>query len=150
MEGSEEGLFPTAFFWHASRILRHANWGAITVSQPIILYAEDDVDSGTMVAFFLNDASLTVDGPHRFCRGAIDALAERRPHAAVLDYQLLDGTSEALARKLAELHVPFVFLTGVTADELPTGIRPSGVLHKPFDIADLVRLLRELIPPASP
>jgi CheY-like chemotaxis protein len=73
---------------------------------------------------------------------ALAVMAEALPDFAVLDYNLGDETSEAVARALAETGVPYCFATGYgDALERMQAKPPYGVLKKPYAQSDLAEVL---------
>jgi CheY-like chemotaxis protein len=76
--------------------------------------------------------------------GALEAIAEKAPDFALLDYNLGDESSDAVAAELEQRGVPFYFVTGYgDAVTKLTDSRALGVLQKPYSPADLARLLDE-------
>lgn len=73
---------------------------------------------------------------------ALAVMAEALPDFAVLDYNLGDETSEAVARALAEAGVPYCFATGYgDALERMQAKPPYGVIKKPYSQSDLAEVL---------
>ncbi len=57
--------------------------------------------------------------------------------AAVLDVNILGGTSGALAVDLQSRRCPVVFVTGYSKPELPDAMRDAPTLDKPVDLESL-------------
>lgn len=72
---------------------------------------------------------------------------------AVLDIRLTGaaGGSMAVAALLSEQRIPFVFLTGVRADEIQAGPFPHApVVEKPFQASVLIATVRRALVARSP
>jgi CheY-like chemotaxis protein len=79
---------------------------------------------------------------------AVDALQIIRTAAidvAVVDVKLENGTAYALADALIAADRPFVFATGLTADEIDQRYSHVPVVGKPFDEGELRGALLEAI-----
>ena len=75
-------------------------------------------------------------------KSALAAIDEDLPDFAVLDYNLGDETSEAVAAALAEAGVPYCFATGYgDALERMSAPPPCGVLTKPYSRQDIASAL---------
>jgi DNA-binding NtrC family response regulator len=73
---------------------------------------------------------------------ALAAMADELPDFAVLDFNLGDETSEAVALALAEAGVPYCFATGYgDALERVPAQPPCGVLTKPYSHKELGEIL---------
>ena len=77
----------------------------------VVLLTEDDAVLASNLTFLLQDCGAEVDGPKRYLRDALVALAARTPDAAILDVELLDGEVFPVSDRLKALGVPFVFYT---------------------------------------
>ena len=89
----------------------------------------------------LGVADVTVAGT---VDGALESIAATPPHFALLDYNLGDETSDAIAAELSRLTIPFYFVTGYgDAVNSLSSSQALGVLQKPFSQDDLSRLLVE-------
>jgi CheY-like chemotaxis protein len=125
----------------------------IAASGPGVLLAEDDEVVRQMLAVAL--------GYHGFrvwqAAGGREAVALYRGHGGsigvvLLDVQMPDPDGPRTLALLRELDpaVPVVFVSGdtgrYTAEQLRS-LGAAGVLQKPFDVADLVGLLRQVARP---
>lgn len=75
-------------------------------------------------------------------KSALASIEADRPEFAILDFNLGDESSEAVATKLAELDIPFVFATGY--GDSVAELREKGaqdVLMKPYSRDDIARVL---------
>ncbi|MEM7729250.1 MAG: response regulator [Pseudomonadota bacterium] len=69
---------------------------------------------------------------------ALELIAAQTITAAILDYNLDEGTSEPVADRLAESGVPFVFATGYSdSSMLPERYRSLTLLKKPYSSEDI-------------
>lgn len=76
-----------------------------------------------------------------------DALALARDVTldfAVLDIRIVDGRSFPVAHVLRERGVPFVFATGFGPEGLPDEYKDALILRKPYDVAELGRIIGKL------
>jgi CheY-like chemotaxis protein len=76
---------------------------------------------------------------------ALDMIAERAPDFALLDVGLVREKSFAVAERLDQLKIPFVFVTGYGADvRLPAAFADTPRLPKPYSSDALLALLKRL------
>jgi CheY-like chemotaxis protein len=74
---------------------------------------------------------------------ALKLIAERVPDFALLDIGLVSERSFAVADRLQALQIPFVFITGYSADMgLPEGLKGTPMLPKPCTTEILQAALR--------
>jgi CheY-like chemotaxis protein len=74
---------------------------------------------------------------------ALKLIAERVPDFALLDIGLVSERSFAVADRLQALQIPFVFITGYSADMgLPDGLKGTPMLPKPCTTEILQAALR--------
>lgn len=76
-------------------------------------------------------------------------LAQGPIAAALLDINLGEGTAFDFARTLRASAIPCLFLTGYSANILPTDLAATPCLSKPADGAQIVAALARLMCPAS-
>ena len=91
----------------------------------------------------LGAADVITDGT---VAGALNVLSNDPPDIAILDINLGDHNSFAIADKLLELGIPFMFATGYGEQaRLPDQHRPRIVLQKPYTLATMIRRLPEIL-----
>jgi CheY-like chemotaxis protein len=74
---------------------------------------------------------------------ALEMIAERAPDFALLDVGLVREKSFAVAERLDELKIPFIFVTGYGPDvRLPAAFRNTPRLPKPYSSDALRALLK--------
>jgi DNA-binding NtrC family response regulator len=74
---------------------------------------------------------------------ALEMIAARAPDFALLDVGLVREKSFAIAERLDELKIPFVFVTGYGADvRLPAAFTDKARLPKPYSSDALLALLK--------
>jgi len=95
---------------------------------------------------FLEDAGITVLATATSPRDAFAVLAKNTPDIAVLDVNLGDGTSEAIARYLQEKRIPFIFATGYgDGGVIPDDLGAAPIVRKPYDKETILAQLRGLL-----
>lgn len=104
-----------------------------------ILILEDE----PLIAMDLEDLLVakgyTIVGPYATAADAIASLDQTRPHAALLDVYLFNGTSFEVARELNRRDIPFAFMTGLAvSDLLSTDLQGAPVILKPYNEKELL------------
>ncbi len=81
----------------------------------------------------------TLDAAH-------DRLGEMRPDLAILDINLGDQTSFAIADRLSDLGIPFFFASGYGEQaKLPMEHRARMVVQKPYTTGNIVRSIEDVL-----
>jgi CheY-like chemotaxis protein len=117
-----------------------------TQSEPLaglnVLVVEDEA----LISFLIEDMLLSLGCASVAHAGtvkqAINVLSEQMPDAAVLDLNLAGESGYAVAEKLEEGGIPFVFATGYGETGLPARWRERPVIQKPFTLESLGSALR--------
>jgi DNA-binding response OmpR family regulator len=109
------------------------------------LVLEDEVLVSTLIEDYLIELGVAevitaVDTEH-----AHRVATEQPLHFAVLDVLVGKDNSFAVADRLAERGVPFVFASGCWPDDLPERHRNRPFLVKPFSNHQLAEVVRELV-----
>lgn len=104
-----------------------------------ILIVEDDVLNGFLMEEALQLAGYEVVGPARTVSRALALLEDSVVDAAILDLQIEDETSLAVARRLDDLGIPWAMATGHARSAIPAECDHVRVLTKPFSITELLR-----------
>ncbi len=106
------------------------------------------VDDEPLVAILLEDAlqefGYQVVGPVENLRAAIQLANSERIDAAIVDINMDGQVSDAVADKLMERGIPFIFVSGHAR---ANGLRYAQVplLRKPFSVEDLQRALEAIL-----
>ncbi len=77
-----------------------------------VLVLEDEAIIAMDVEGTLVDAGMVVAATLARCTDALEWLATNEADIALLDMHLLDGSCEPVARRLAEMAIPFVVFSG--------------------------------------
>jgi CheY-like chemotaxis protein len=101
-----------------------------TLTDKRILVLEDEYLLAMEAADVLRELGAIVVGPAHRLDTALGLLATDAMDAALLDVNIGGGSSRAVAERLVELGVPFVFATGYgTHADVPAG---SSIVDKPY------------------
>ena len=110
-----------------------------------MLVVEDTFLIGMQLKEDLETAGWSVSGPCPTVERALDALNAARPDGAVLDVNLGQEDSLPVARRLQELGIPFLFITGYEhADVETTEFSTSPLMKKPVPVDDLLDALENI------
>lgn len=107
-----------------------------------VLLVEDNMLIALDTEDALHEAGIATVAIASNARAAMAELAQKLPDFALLDFNLGDGTSEAVAEALAAAGVPFCYATGY--GEAMQGLAlqpPCGVLKKPYSKDDIAQVL---------
>ncbi|HJU06936.1 MAG TPA: response regulator [Rhodanobacteraceae bacterium] len=117
------------------------------MSQPqaSVLLVEDDKTLAATIIWALAGRGYIVCGPASNVDEALQVLDECDADVAVIDYQLIDGTSEPLLPHLEQQQVPVCVVTGTHPDELPISYRKHALLEKPFGPRELIDEVERLL-----
>ena len=107
---------------------------------------EDDYFSATTLAAYLQAHGAHIVGPVSNVGDALKTIDTCGPlDAAILDVNLQDGNSYAVADKLRQRDVPSLFVTGYDRDDLPAAYGSVPLLSKPFGLQQMLEaVLKEL------
>lgn len=110
-----------------------------------VLVVEDEPLVALQIADTLTEAGFEVAGPAGSADEACALIDEEGVDAAVLDFNLGDGTtSTPVAQMLRDRRVPLVFVTGYTSEQLGKPVGDAPVLCKPIAPSALLRALNQL------
>lgn len=109
-----------------------------------VLVVEDDPFIALDLVEQLTQASYQTVGPASTVADALKLVESEVIEAAVLDVNLGRETAEPIAVELRRLAVPFICVSGYDTDQLPEPFRGAPCLVKPFQIDQLLTLLRTL------
>ncbi|MFM5895719.1 MAG: response regulator [Novosphingobium sp.] len=107
-----------------------------------VLVLEDEPIIAMLLEQMLEDAGAEVDG-HATLASAEAALNGTRPDMAILDINIHNDTSYALAGRLVTMGVPLIFASGYGAGAHPEGFASIPTVTKPYDITDIAAALQQ-------
>ena len=116
-----------------------------------VLVVDDNEFMLTMMSYILDNEGYQVEtSTHAF--GLMDHINVYQPNLIILDVQLPDGDGRELCRQIKETanmsEISVVMCSGL--DEVQDCYNqqgpPDGILHKPFDMRQLLNLLSEKLP----
>ena len=110
------------------------------------LIAEDEAFTGMALADAVAEAHFRVLGPFSRCSAVLDTLDQVTPDAAILDVELQDGSSIAIALALRERSVPFVIYSGHRRDDdVPPAFADAPWVEKPATPTEVLAALRPVL-----
>jgi CheY-like chemotaxis protein len=128
---------------------REPRRAAPPLEQPSILVVDDDPDIRDILALILQSRGFTVRSADNGLR-ALETLDEWRPRLIILDLMMpeMDGRSFR-ERQLAspELSdIPVVIMSAAhRLNDAARDLRPGGLIAKPFDLTELLRVVDALL-----
>jgi DNA-binding response OmpR family regulator len=115
-----------------------------------VLVVEDEFLVAVLIEDMLQSAGCVVSGPVSRVADALNAVDSDTYDAAVLDVNLAGERIDQVADALSRRNVPFLFVTGYSADNLPSNFAERPRVCKPFKMTDLICSLSDLVhPPCS-
>jgi CRP-like cAMP-binding protein len=118
--------------------------------RPAILVVEDNFLTASAVCDIVRDCGFALAGCVPRLQPGLDLLATRDVDGAIVDINL-DGTlSYPLCVELRRRSVPFWFLTGYNASDVPPAFRDVPLISKPADPATIRAALASLQPHPLP
>lgn len=109
-----------------------------------VLVVEDDFYLATDEQSALERAGATVIGPAARAEDALRLVDAEAIDCAVVDINLGEGPSFALAAALQERAIPFLFTTGYDAAAIPDAFGSVERLEKPIEDTELVAAVNRL------
>jgi DNA-binding response OmpR family regulator len=111
-----------------------------------VLVLDDEVWVATSIVDILADFGLRVAGPFRSNAMALSYLADHTLDAAIIDFNVADGTSGRTAERLNELRTPFLVISGSPKESsIGPEFRSTAWLEKPFGEAALIAHISSLL-----
>jgi len=97
-----------------------------------ILVVEDEIITALELVTILTREGAIVIGPAQSVPEALRFVANNSIDCAILDIELIGGSSFAIADALADHRVPFLFVTGYDDGRIPPRHREKPAIAKPF------------------
>lgn len=109
-----------------------------------VLVVEDSFLVAAHMKDVLEEHGCVVIGPVGRLAEGLSLASQSQLDCALLDIDLHGERSFPIAKALQERGVPFVFLTGNAAEDLPAEIRGASIVSKPIGDTDLLRLVSRI------
>jgi DNA-binding response OmpR family regulator len=109
-----------------------------------VLVVEDEFILAMSLEEDLKDGGFVVVGPFSSLAAGLGASASEAFDIAVLDINLNGEMVFPLADALSARGVPFVFVTGYGAAQLPERYRTANRIPKPYDPVALIAMVKRL------
>jgi CheY-like chemotaxis protein len=109
-----------------------------------ILVVEDDVVIAVDYYFRLREVGAVPQAFEPTNKAALDYLAMHQVDAAIVDYQLRDGSCEPVLQSLESRGIPFIVVSGCTF-EMHGSVVTSQVLSKPVTPPEVWRALSQVL-----
>ncbi len=115
-----------------------------------VLVADDNQDILTLFCELLKLKKFDVVGKAINGKEAVKLYEEYRPAIVFLDVMMPDGDGIYALEKIREIN-PAAIVIMVTSDLAPTTaerleqLNASAIVYKPFDIADIIKIVNELM-----
>jgi len=116
--------------------------GRVASPTPRLLLVEDEVLVGLFMREMLEDMDFSVTDPCRTLADGMAAAKAEKFDGAVLDMNLNGESVYPLADLLTSLDVPFIFVTGYSADVVAERFAKIPIIQKPVAAETLARILR--------
>ena len=116
-----------------------------------VLVVDDESPIRSLVAMVLRGAGLVVRTASNGAE-ALRLVEEQMPSAIVLDRMMpvMTGDEFLLVARERGWQIPTILLSAYLENPLPTSVKPSRSMAKPFDPHQLLALVRELLDEPRP
>nr|WP_240049001.1 response regulator [Parerythrobacter lutipelagi] len=116
------------------------------MNKPRVLVAEDEFIVAMDLCDTIAEAGCEIEGPHADLSSAMLAVQKNRPDIAILDVNLRDGESFALAEKLMAENVPVIFHSGhFTVAEMQDRFPEATACTKPCPPGQMIERVQEAL-----
>lgn len=106
------------------------------------MLVEDEVVIAMLIEDMVTALGAVAIGPAYNLRSGIAIAETEALDGAILDFNLSDGNSTAIADILAERGIPFIFATGY-GSAIPN-VHDALILQKPYQISDIDKALGQI------
>lgn len=112
----------------------------------LVMVLEDEAFVSSLIEMMLEDEGWSVGGPFRTNQLALEYLERARPDVALIDFNIADGNSALTARRLRELGIPFVVVSGFPKSMAKNeDLRAAEWVDKPFSELTVLQSLSAAI-----
>jgi DNA-binding response OmpR family regulator len=115
-----------------------------------VLITEDEFFLALSLGQVLEEEGYAVAGPATSVEEALQLIEKARPSGAILDINLNGEMVYPAAKELMDRSIPFLFITGYSALDIPITFRNIPRLEKPVSAQILVGTLKKMLSRAPP
>jgi DNA-binding response OmpR family regulator len=110
-----------------------------------VLIVEDEPAIALEIESILSRVGFAIAGCVASVDRALDVIERRKCDIALLDANLHGESVEPVAAALTQRRIPFLFVSGYGRVFLPERFLDAPLLSKPFEPAELIRRVRQLL-----
>jgi CheY-like chemotaxis protein len=119
------------------------------IDASLVLLVEDEPLVAMMLADMLSELGHVVDGPHSRVKEAMASARNGDIQAGILDVNLGGESIYGVAEVLNSRGIPFVFITGYSAESIDRRFADVPVLQKPIERQKLQAVLSVIAAPVA-
>lgn len=108
-----------------------------------ILIVEDEVIVGLDLCTQLDEEGFDCLGPASRVDEAMQLIENDAPDCALLDANLNGESPRQVAERLAQLNIPFFYISGYGAEDIKKSLPPAPLIEKPVKMNSLISLIHE-------
>ena len=108
-----------------------------------VLVVDDEAIIVMLIKTFLKNGGCEVVGTATCLQDALEKARSLPIDVALLDINLAGKMSYPVAEVLQSRNLPFAFVTGYSTAKLPSGLRTTPMLTKPFQQDQLFKILHD-------
>lgn len=116
----------------------------VTLAGCRVLIVEDERLVAKYIEVIVNEMGGEIVGPFGHLSAAISAVDSERFDIALVDMNLQGDKSFPIAELLLQRQIPFAFMSGYDASELPPNLQATPSIQKPCSVQTVVGMLSRL------
>lgn len=119
------------------------------LQRPKVFIVEDETMLAMLIEIMLEELGYTTARHASTLSEGLEYARGGDYDLAILDINIIGGTSFAIAAEIAHRGIPFIFCTGYGRLGIPAAWADRDCVAKPFSIGQLGDALNELVPPGN-
>lgn len=117
--------------------------------RPKVFVVEDETMLAMLIEIMLDELGYTTTHHASTLSDGIEYARAGDYDLAILDVNIIGGTSFPIAAEIAHRGIPFIFCTGYGRLGIPAAWADRHCVAKPFSLGQLGTALNELLPPGN-
>jgi DNA-binding response OmpR family regulator len=110
-----------------------------------VLIVEDEAMIAALLESILAEAGCSIVGPVPTINQAMETIERDKIDVAVLDVRVNGDEVYPIVDRLLKSHIPIMFVSGYSQQDLCAGYRHHAFISKPFDAEEVVILLEKVL-----